>query len=118
MIVTLEHNDLVAEICEKEFNCLPPHPNYGEVVAAIEDGQLKAFMSRELLAHVGTVWVNPLDRGTAKGASWLKRLIKQFVVEMPAGSSAVVVDEPGRYGDLLKFIGMQEKPGTLYRIDF
>lgn len=74
-------------------------------------------MCRELLIHVGTVWVKPDDRKTVKAAKWLKALTDYVIVNMPKGSSTVIVDETGLYGKLLRLIGFYKKTGTTYRID-
>lgn len=117
MAQTLIDSNLVADVCDEEFDCLPPHPRYGDVIAVIEDGEIKAFMSREILIHVGTVWVNKKDRGSSKAAKWLKELIKQVIVELPEASSALVIDETEKYGNLLERIGFYEKTGKTYRMD-
>jgi hypothetical protein len=118
MIRILEDNNQVAEILEKEWGCLPPHPQFGDIVAIEEDGEIKAFMCREMLIHVGTVWVNPNDRKTTKGAKWLKELIKYVILNMPKGSSSVVLDETGFYGKLMKAIGFRKVKSDTYRMDF
>lgn len=118
MIQVLDDNNMIAEICDKEFNCLPPHPKFGDVVAIVEDGEIKAFMSREMLIHVGTVWVNHQDRKTPKATKWLKELLKYVIVNMPKGSSSVVMDETGLYAKLMSAIGLREVQGKTYRIDF
>jgi len=117
MVKILADNNLVAEICHNDFNCLPPHPRYGDVIAVVEEGEIKAFMSREILIHIGTVWVNHEDRGSVKAAKWMKELIKRAILELPQASSALVVDETNRYGNLLETIGFYEKGGTTYRMD-
>lgn len=117
MIQILDDPNVLTEIFEKEFDCLPPHPDFGDVIAIIEDGEIKAFMSRETLIHVGTVWVNPKDRKTAKAGRWLKDLARQVILGMPKNSSTIIVDETGLYAKLLKFLGFRTYKGTTYRID-
>lgn len=118
MIHIFENTDIISEVCADEFACLPPHPHFGDVVAVVEDGNIKAFMSRELLFHIGTVWVNPADRKSPKAATWLKRLTQYVILDMPKGASAVVIDQTGKQDKLLKFIGLHPYEGKTYRIDF
>jgi hypothetical protein len=118
MIRILEDNNQVAEILEKEWGCLPPHPQFGDIVAIEENGEIKAFLSREMLIHVGTIWVNPNDRNTMKGANWLHKLIKYAILNMPKGSSALVMDEPGTFGKLMHKLGLYPIKANSYRIDF
>jgi len=118
MIQILDDANVLAEIFDKEFDCLPPHPRFGDVVAIVEDGEIKAFMCREMLIHIGTVWVTPEERKTSKATKWLKALTEYVIVNMPKGSSAVVLDETGLYERLLKFLGLKKSTGQAYRIDF
>jgi len=118
MIHIIENPSLVTDICQKDFDCLPPHPNFGDVVAIIENEKIKAFMCREMLFHVGTVWVNEEDRGTTKGVKWLRDLMRYVILSLPPGSSAVVLDEMQKNQQLLEFLGFQKRSGDFYRMDF
>lgn len=117
MIQVLTDPNAVADILEQEFECSPPDPKFGDIVAIVEDGEVKAFMSRELLMHVGTVWVNPKDRKTTRGAKWLKELAQYVIVNMPKGSTTIIIDDTGLYDKLLKFLGFRKSKGTAYTIE-
>jgi hypothetical protein len=117
MVEILQDPAAVADILEKEFACTPPDPKFGDIVAITENGEIKAFMSRELLMHVGTVWVNPNDRKTAKGAKWLKELAQYVIVNMPRGSTTIIIDDTGLYDKLLRFLGFRKSKGTAYTIE-
>jgi hypothetical protein len=117
MIQIIDNTDEIVRIFETEFACTPPDPKFGDIVAIVEDGEVKAFMSRELLMHVGTFWVNPTDRKTVKSGRWLKELAQYVIVNMPKHSTTIIIDETGLYDRILRFLGFRKSKGTPYTID-
>jgi hypothetical protein len=118
MLKVLADPSRVSEILEREFDTATPQAPLGQIVAIEEDGEIKAFILREMLVHVGTFWVNPQDRGTTKGTKWLKELCRYAIVSMPKGSSVVIVDDTGLYDRFLKFLGFRRLKSPVYRVDY
>lgn len=117
MIKILEDASGLADIFKKEFDSVVPTGNQGNVIAVIEDGEIKAFITAEVLIRVGLLWIKPEYRKSAQGNKWMRQLIRFLFAYMPKEFPAITIDDTGRYGKLFTKLGMRKVLGTIYRLD-
>lgn len=117
MITIIKDASDLAEVFKKEFNSVVPQPDQGNVIAVVEDGEIKAFITAEVLIRVGLLWIKPEERKTSKGNKWMRQLIRFLFQYTPKHLPVVTIDDTGRYGRLFEKLGMRKVLGTIYRLD-
>ncbi len=97
------------ETFDKVFDCHLPNRGGAQIIADVEDGEIKCFLVVEIVAKVGQIWSN--------GTSSPRKLFKFVEKGMKPESSVVVVSDEPRFDGLCKKLGMYET-GKMFRRDF
>lgn len=99
---------------EQEFNSELPTEQQANILGVIEDGEIKAFITTEVLLRVGLLWVSPTS---TTPSTHIKEMIRHLIVNIPKGSSVVGIATEPIQGRLFENLGFYECEGTLYRTD-
>lgn len=114
----LNDSPWLRDMLAREFKSDVPPAHQGQIFGIVEEGQVRATILAEHLIRVGQLWICPEDRKTVNGLRNARNLIRDMIVTIPEGMSAIAIDDTGDYGGLLQKIGLRPVEGKIYRIDF
>jgi predicted GNAT family acetyltransferase len=105
-------------IYEHEFDSEVPSDDQANVVAVIEDDELQAFMTSEVLIRCDQWWVSPPYRNTSKAAALIRQLARYLFKNVPKDSSVIIFAANDNQGRLFTKLGFREVENVrVYRLD-
>lgn len=114
-LLTDDERQCLKVVFDKAFESELPSATQANILAVVEDGQIIAFLTAEVLIRAGMLWVHPKKRGTAQSARMIKALARETAQSIPKGASVITIGT--EYADLFKRLGMRKVEGDVYRID-
>lgn len=108
----------LTDIFHAEFDSDLPDEKQCKILAQMEDGEIRGFITSEILIRVGLVWVKPELRETKESAQMVKDMIRYVAASIPKGSSVIVIASDEKFEGICEKSGMRPIDGKVYRKDF
>lgn len=116
-LLTAEEREKLRDIFETVFDSELPDEEQANIIGYVEDGEIKACVTAEVLFRTDMWYVSPRHRKTTKGAKMIAEMIRFLFRYVPTGHSVIVFADDDRKASLLTRLGFREIKGRTFRLD-
>lgn len=116
-LLSADERESIRDIFETTFDSALPDEEQANIIGYVEDGEIKACVTAEVLFRTDMWYVSPEHRKTTKGAKMIAAMIRFLFKYVPAGHSVIVIADNDRKASLLTRLGFREIQGRTFRLD-